>query len=279
MTASDGSEPRAFRDFERAGWETAALPYADAWGALTTQAVGPLLDAVGAGPGVRLLDVATGPGYVAAAAAERGAEATGVDFAAIMIAEGRRRYPHVEFREGEADALPFPDARFDAVTINFGILHFERPDTALAEAHRVLRPGGRVAFTVWAVPEHTAGFAIVLRAVQAHGDPNVPLPPGPPFFRFSDAAEATRVLQALGFRDPAVLQLPQLWRLPSPAAFFDAMQHGTVRTRALLRAQQPEALAAIGAAVREAAAAYADPTGGIALPMPAVLASATKPES
>jgi hypothetical protein len=71
--------------------------------------------------------------------------------------------------------------------------------------------------------------------------------------------------------------VPQVWRLSSPAAFLDAMQHGTVRTRALLRAQMPEALAAIGAAVREAATAYADPTGGIVLPMPAVLASATRP--
>ena len=276
MTASDGSEPRAFRDFERAGWETAALPYADAWGALTTQAVGPLLDAVGAGPGVRLLDVATGPGYVAAAAAERGTQATGVDFAAVMVAEGRRRYPQVEFREGEADALPFPDGTFDAVTINFGILHFELPDQALVEAHRVLQPGGRVGFTVWAPPEEAVAFGLVLRAVQAHGDPNVPLPPGPPFFRFSDAEECCRVLQAVGFARPSVQRVPQVWRLPSPAALFDAMQHGTVRTRALLRAQTPEALAAIGTALREAAWAY-ERDGALELPMPAVLAAGTKP--
>jgi hypothetical protein len=71
--------------------------------------------------------------------------------------------------------------------------------------------------------------------------------------------------------------VPQVWRLPSPAAFFDAMQHGTVRTRALLRAQEPAALAAIAAAIREAAGAYAAPDGGLALPMPAVLSAATKP--
>src|ERR671933_523234 len=57
-----------FRDFEHAGWEGAAAAYAEYWGPLTRQAVEPLLDAVGAGPGVRLLDVATGPGYVAAGA-------------------------------------------------------------------------------------------------------------------------------------------------------------------------------------------------------------------
>ena len=276
MAAAGDSPAGTFRDFEHAGWETAALPYADTFGLLTVQAVGPLLDAVGAGAGVRLLDVATGPGYVAAVAAERGARAIGLDFAAVMVAEARRRYPEAEFREGDSEALPFSDASFEAVTINFGLLHFAQPEQALAEAHRVLVPGGRVGFTVWAPPEQAVAFGIVLRAVQAHGDPNVPLPPGPPFFRFSDPAECCLVLEALGFERPTVAQVPQVWRLPSPAALFDAMQHGTVRTRALLQTQTPAALAAIGAAVREAAAVYARPAG-LELPMPAVLASATKP--
>ena len=263
-----------FREFEHAGWEGAAAAYAAHWGALTRQAVEPLLDAVGAGPGVRLLDVASGPGYVAAAAAARGGEATGVDFSAVMVADARRQYPNVAFREGDAEALPFPAASFDAVTIAFGVLHFERPERALAEAHRVLRPGGRLAFTVWATPEQAVGFEIVLRAVQAHGNPHVPLPPASPFFRFSDADECCRTLTELGFRDPCVIEVPQLWRLASPAQFFEAMQHGTVRTQGLLRAQTPAALAAIGAAVCEAATAY-QRGATLELPMPAVLARAT----
>lgn len=266
-----------FRDFEHAGWQGAAAAYSEHWGALTRQAVEPLLEAVGAGPGVRLLDVATGPGYVAAAAAARGARALGVDFSAVMVAMARQRYPEAEFWEGEADALPFPDASFDAVTIAYGLLHFERPDQALAEAYRVLRPGGRIGFTVWATPDQAVGFDIVLRAVRAYGDPSVALPPAPPFFRFSDAAESRRILAESGFGDASVTQVPQLWRLASPEQFFEAMQHGTVRTAGLLRAQTPAALAAIGATVREAATAY-QRGERLELPMPAVLAQAVKPD-
>ena len=103
-----------------------------------------------------------------------------------------------------------------------------------------------------------------------------PLPPGPPFFRFSEPAESARVLAGLGFVEPRVTRVPQVWRLPSPEAFFQAMLHGTVRTRALLQAQAPAALAAIGEAVRAAAAEYRDGSG-LALPMPAVLVAAMRP--
>src|SRR5207302_5786133 len=124
---------------------------------------------------------------VSAAAAARSADVTGLDFSSAMIAEARRRHPAIEFSEGDAEALPFDASAFDAVVMNFGLLHLARPDTAIAEAHRVLRPGGRYALTVWAPPEQAVGFGMTLRAIQEHGNPNVGLPEGPPFFRFSAA--------------------------------------------------------------------------------------------
>ena len=265
-----------FRSFEQAGWEKAAGRYHDAFGTLTGQSVAPLLDAVGAGGGVRLLDVASGPGYVAASAAKRGAEVVGVDFSAAMVAAARRRYPDIEFRAGDAEALAFPDRSFDAVVMNYGLLHLGRPERALAEMRRVLRSGGRAGFTVWSRPEETVGFRIVLGAVERHGDINVPLPPGPPFFRFSEPQECHRALLEAGFVDPRVERIPQIWRLRSPDALFEIMSGATVRTAGLLRAQSREALDAIRSAVREASLNYL--TGGvIELPMPAVLASAARP--
>jgi ubiquinone/menaquinone biosynthesis C-methylase UbiE len=275
LASPQSYDPEGFNSYERSGWEVVPVAYREGFGSLTIQAIEPLLDAVGAGPGVRLLDVACGPGWVSAAAAGRGASVVGVDMSSAMLAEARRLHPGLELQVGDAESLPFPDRSFDAVVMNFGLLHVGRPEQALTEAHRVLRPGGRFAFTVWAVPEQSVGFALTLRAVEAHGRLDVGLPAGPPFFRFSDPEEARRTLATAGFESPRVSTLPQVWQLPAAGALFDIMVEGTVRTRALLRAQSPAALAAIRAAMTEGARAYAK-DGHIELPMPAILAVATK---
>jgi len=258
-----------FREFEHDGWEKLPKRYHDAFASLTTQAIEPLLDSVLARKGTRLLDVATGPGYVAAAAAARGADTVGLDFAAAMVAEARRNYSKITFKEGDAEDLPFPDSSFDAVTMNFGLLHLGRPERALAEACRVLRSGGRFAFTVWAKPEEARGFGIVLGAIRKHGNVNAPIPAGPPFFRFSDPEESRRALLQAGFEQPQVKAVPQTWRLKSPDELWGFMLGSTVRTGALLRAQTPAALEAIRAEVTGLSRSD--------LPMPAVLAAATKP--
>ena len=107
-------EPEKFRDFERAGWESIPGEYHQAFGSLTIQAIGALLDAVGVKKGVNLLDIASGPGYVASAAVKRGAVVVGVDFSPAMIAESRKLHPDVDFREGDAETLAFGNDLFDA---------------------------------------------------------------------------------------------------------------------------------------------------------------------
>ena len=272
---ADAEAYAAFEAFERQGWEQVALPYHDTFALLTAQSVEPLLDAVQTGPGTRLLDVACGPGAAAAAAARRGARPIGIDFAETMVAQAARLHPDIPFRAGDAEALPFEAGAFDAVVVNFGMLHFARPDRALAEAQRVLRPGGLLAFTVWAPPERCPGFAIVLAAVETHGRMDVGLPEGPPFFRFADHDESRRALVAAGFTRAEVRDLPLAWRLPTPDAVLDTFLEGAVRTRGLLRAQTPAALAAIRQAVRVGAERYAR-AGVVELPMPAVLSSAVR---
>ena len=266
----------AFSRLEHGGWQKVVKAYQRSFGALTIQTVQPLLDAVRAGPGVKLLDAAAGPGYLAAAAATRGAEVLGVDFSSAMVAAAQQQYPEVKFRHGNAENLPFESEAFDAVAINFGMLHFARPDRALEEACRVLRTGGRVGFTVWSKPDMAVGFHIILDAIRTCGNMNVALPEGPPFFRFSDARECSDAFLKAGFTDVRVCEVAQFWRLPSGDALFHAFQTATVRTAALLNAQTREALDKIRAAVEAATVPYQDATGEIELPMPAVLAAATK---
>ncbi len=276
MSDSQTGDAQAFKDFEHAGWQSAGGGYHEHFGDLTRQTIAPLLDAVGAGGGVRLLDVATGPGYAAGAAVERGAEVIGVDFSFEQVAAARRHYPRVSFQEGDAEALDFDDDSFDAVVSNFGMLHFPEPERAMAEAHRVLRGGGRFGFTVWSTPDKAIGFGIILAAIQAHGDMDVPLPPGPSLFRFSEAEECRRCLGDVGFAAPEVAEVPMTWVLPDAGTMVQALHEGTVRNAALLKAQTPNALQAIEAAIHDGAAQYAKEGGRIEIPMSATLASARK---
>jgi SAM-dependent methyltransferase len=268
----------AFRDLEKDGWERVAGEYDQRFGELTTQSIGPLLDAIGAAPGMTVLDVACGPGYVAAAAARRSSSVVGVDFSAPMVDLASRQHPGLDFRIGDAEKLDFPGDTFDAVVMNFGMLHLAHPEDAISEAFRVLQVGGRYAFTVWDLPERTVGFGIILESIQMHGSMDVPLPSGPPFFRFSDSAESKRALTAAGFVNVQTLQVPQVWKIESGDALLDTFQKAAVRTAALLKAQTPAALDRIRDEVIARAGKYRR-GDTIDLPMPAILTSALRPKS
>lgn len=266
----------AFHAMEKSGWENNAAGYAGGFAALTAQSIAPLLDAVQAGPGVRLLDVACGPATMTAAAATRGARATGLDFSAAMLEMARAQHPGIELREGDATALPFADHGFDAVVVGFGINHLDQPERAMAEAARVLVPGGRFAFAVWAPPPLTEGYRIAFAALEKHGDMSVPLPAAPSFFHFADAANSRAALEAAGFADIRVETVPQVWQLSGVDDLFEHLLNGSVRTSALLKAQTPQALAKIRAAMAAGMAPHVQ-GGGYALSMPSVVSSGRKP--
>jgi SAM-dependent methyltransferase len=275
MPEMTNGEARAFYEFERTGWERVADDYHRYFADLTTGFIEPLLSAGGVARGCRVLDVATGPGYVAGAAARRGADVVGVDFAEAAVAVARQQFPALEFEVGSAEELPFPDAAFDVVVMNFGLLHVSQPEQALAEAHRVLRSGGRVAYSVWGDPQVCAGFKLILGAIAEHGNMDIPLPDGPPFFRFSDPAESRNALTDAGFLAPKIEEVHIEWELPSADTLYDTFLHGAVRTGALLKAQTPKAQADIRLAVRQGVYDYLR-NERILLPMAAVISSGNK---
>ena len=228
----------AFNAFEAAGWEKQAAGYEDFFGQVTTRLADPLLDAAEIGPGERVLDVATGPGYVAAKAAERGAVTTGLDNSEAMLSLARRHHPAIEFRRGNVEALPFPDGSFDAVLGNFILLHLGRPEQATAEFLRVLAPGGRLALTVWDVPENARLLGVLVDAVAA-ADAKTPeeIPVGPPIFRFADEREFDRLLRSQGFDGIQVRTIAFSYSSPSPDDLWRGLLGGTVRTSALILRQ------------------------------------------
>ncbi len=231
----------AFNAFEAAGWETQAAGYADFFGQITTRLVDPLLDAAEIRAGERVLDVATGPGYVAAEAAERGAVTIGLDNAEAMLSRARRRLPQIEFRRGSVEALPFPDGSFDAVVGNFILLHLGRPEQAAAEFVRVLAPGGRVALTVWDVPEKARLLGVLVDAVTAaEATPPAEIPVGPPIFRFADDREFDRLLRDQGLEDIEVRTIAFSHAAPSPDDLWRGLLGGTVRTSALILRQSED---------------------------------------
>jgi ubiquinone/menaquinone biosynthesis C-methylase UbiE len=269
------SERQAFGDFEKSGWDRAADLYHRHWGDLTRQSSEALLEAACVGAGSKVLDVGTGPGYVAVAARARGADVIGLDFSEQQVALARRTYPGIELRQGDAENLPFEAGRFDAVVMGLCLHHLPDAEHGLAEAFRVLRPGGYFAATVWAKPEDNPAFRIVMSAIDRHGE-KVELPPGPPLFRFADPDEARRVLEAAGFVEPRTRVVPQYWRHATPDQLFDAFNEGAVRATVMVRAQPERLRQRIRQAVREEVLALAQ-DGVYVVAAPVALSSARKP--
>ena len=270
-------DPDAFNAFEAAGWEARAGGYEDFFGRITVRAVEPLLDAAGVRSGTRVLDLASGPGHVAAAAAGRGADVVGVDVAESMLALARRLHPQIDFRLGDAEALPFADRSFDAVVANFLMLHLGRPERCAAEFARVLVPGGRVALTVWDVPERARFVGVLVDAVAAAGaQPPEDIPAGPPIFRFSDDREFARLLRDEGFEDVETATIAFTHTEPSVDALWTGLLAGTVRTSALVVRQTDEVQADIRAAFERIVRDY-ETAGGLKLPVSLKLASGCRP--
>jgi SAM-dependent methyltransferase len=202
-----------------------------------------LCEAVDLRAGEQVLDVACGNGNASLAAARRFCQVVGVDYVPALLDRARRRADaeglEVTFQEGDAEALPFPDATFDAVLSTCGAMFAPDQEQTAAELLRVCRPGGRIGMVNWTQDSYVAEL---FRAIGRQ----VPPPPGlrPP----AQWGDEGRLRELFG---PAVgITAPRrefLWRFPSAAhqAEFFATFYGPVtRTLAALDEQRADALRA-----------------------------------
>ena len=161
--------------------------------------------------GSSVLDIATGTGNLAVPAACVGCIVIGVDIAPNLLVQARERAAAeglaVQFDEGDAEALPYPDASFDAVVTMFGAMFAPRPEIVAAEMARVLKPGGLLAMANW----DPAGFVGQMFKV---GSKHVPPPPGvlPPVLWGDDATVRQRL--AYGFKDIRTEIVPVMFDMP-----------------------------------------------------------------
>ena len=143
-------------------YDSVAGRYDEVWGSRFEEVAGSIWKCVSPAPGASVLDIGTGTGIVPHALGSRAlalSGLTGCDRSTGMIHVARSRMPALRLVAADATALPFRDSSFDVATASFVLSHLRSYETALVEAHRVLRPGGMFAMTSWATDTEAHGDA------------------------------------------------------------------------------------------------------------------------
>ena len=274
-----GFDPRRFKAMERAGFNRIAGRYADS-AHLRVELAEALLAAAAVAPGERVLDLASGPCLLAAAAAHRtqpGGLVLATDIAESMLAEGARRCgPRngLLFAAADAEHLCLADGCMDAVLAGLALFMFPHPERALVEMHRVLVPGGRLVLSVWSERERVPLIARAQDCIaRLLPSPKVARPS---VFRFGTPAVLEESLRSAGFDEITLAPCRFSCRFADAEAYWQAfldLAGGAAEALGRL----PEATgAALRAAVEHDLEVHRDPEGGFTVPAEALVAVARR---
>jgi ubiquinone/menaquinone biosynthesis C-methylase UbiE len=220
-----------------------------------------LVEQLGSRPGQTVLDVAAGLGETGFLAARRVSE-TGrflvTDFAPRMVAAARRRaaelgITNAEFRELDAQRMGLASESVDGVVCRWGYMLMADPGAAFAETYRVMRRGGRLAFSVFGAPERNPWASLVGRILVAERHLPAPVPGSPGIFALRDPRRIRELVTGAGFVSPDIAEMPLTWRFPNPDAYWWFLTEMAGAISPILRALAPDARANVRAYLEEMA--------------------------
>jgi ubiquinone/menaquinone biosynthesis C-methylase UbiE len=270
-------EAERFHSFERDRHDSLAATYHEFFSPVTALAIKPLLESVRIGAGARLLDVATGPGTVAAQANKLGARAIGVDLSPGMIALARQAHPGTEFNEAGAEHLPYTDGSFDALVCNFGLGHFPRPEAAVSECVRTLKPGGRIAFSWWDDFNKSRIQGVFREAIDEVGaTPPPDVPKGHSILRFADSGAFRRLLEEIGLAEVTITAHQTTYLMPDVDTLWRCGLGSFAVTASAITRQDQATQGAIRAAFERRVAEYKT-SAGVDLPIAFKIGAGVKP--
>ena len=258
-------DAEAFNRFEAAGWEERAGSYGFL-SPMTRRVGGTVLALAEVAAGRQVLDVGSGPGELAASAAALGADTVGIDVAPSMVRRAALANPSIPFRVGSFEAIPAGEGTFDAVVGNFVFNHVGRPEVALAEACRVLRPGGWLALSSWDAPSRNRLLGLIVDGAAAVDAPPPPgMPPGPVNFRSDEELRA--LFEGAGLVDVGISHIMFEAAVSDAGTLWSGVLDSAVRIRPLVMDQPPEVQAAIREAFDRLTAVHRRADGGLAIPV------------